>query len=195
VPETVEPILGEIREERDYFRGAKNHVGADALGQVHVSSVYRSTADSLSKFSLSTHVLDDDGRLLGRIGFSVTTDASMGLKVLQGDSRRAVLVAPTDPSSPIEQPLPKYVMVVHPAYAHGDKPAAFERPELVSPFDRACPRDLSPPSDHGAARVEVRQYLDPLGRIHPEFAGSHLAGLAPVGNTGFVVIVEQKADE
>jgi hypothetical protein len=31
-----------------------------------------------------------------------------------------------------------------------------------------------------------------LGETHPTYGGTFLAGLAPVGNTGFFVVVEQR---
>ena len=36
---------------------------------------------------------------------------------------------------------------------------------------------------------------NPVAAKHPEYAGSWLAGFAPVGNTGYVVIVQTREDD
>jgi hypothetical protein len=186
--------------DRDYFKGALGHQDEDGLGIVHVSDVYRSVASQhLYQYDLSAPILDDDRSVLGVIGLAVTTDASLGLPRLHDDRRTAVLVAPGDRNRraqdpPQHSPMPPYLVVQHPAYRRGDKAAEFQLTSLSAAFPRRCDRELS----LTAIRVmplAVRGYVDPLGETHPTYRGSFLAGLAPVGNTGFFVVVEQRERE
>ncbi|MGE5306075.1 MAG: hypothetical protein ACM3TN_22435 [Alphaproteobacteria bacterium] len=38
-------------------------------------------------------------------------------------------------------------------------------------------------------------YKDPVSKVAKEYAGRWIAGFAPVGNTGFVVVVEQRFED
>ena len=38
-------------------------------------------------------------------------------------------------------------------------------------------------------------YVDPVGSVQTEYQGRWIAGFAPVGNTGLVVVVQQRYDE
>jgi hypothetical protein len=50
--------------------------------------------------------------------------------------------------------------------------------------------------ENGAAPHAVKNfYLDPAGQRDPAYAGRWLAGFAPVGDTGLIVIVQQRHDE
>jgi hypothetical protein len=45
---------------------------------------------------------------------------------------------------------------------------------------------LIPPDDN---------YIDPVSSVAKEYAGRWIAGFAPVGNTGFVVVVQQRFED
>jgi hypothetical protein len=90
------------------------------------------------------------------------------------------------------------VILLHPAYSPGDPavavPAerlqAVHRPVGGDEFQLADPRQgLRPEEAMDAA------YEDPVAARYPRYAGRWLAGFAPVGNTEFVVIVQQRYDE
>jgi hypothetical protein len=140
--------------------------------------VYRSQADGFHKFDLSAPVMSG-GTMLGVLAVSITTGPNMGLPHLHDDRRKAVLLAPTDAAEP------GYVVIMHPAYAPRERAVALERPVFPFSFARRCDGELSAAS---LDRALARRLSYGSG---PAFTGRWLAGLAPVGNTGFVVVIQQ----
>ncbi|MBV8882311.1 MAG: hypothetical protein JO332_20305, partial [Planctomycetaceae bacterium] len=188
-------IRGSNFRERDYFKGATGHAGK--AGRVHVSSVFRSVADNYYKFDVSTPVLDGD-RLIGVVAASVTTDPTMGLPNMHDERRKAVLIAPWDnerrPNDPVrETPAPEYLILLHPAYTRGEGAVPFDKRWLPGRYARRCEEELQAPAPQSPASKR-RGYVDPFGERAPEYAGPWLAGFAPVGNTGFIVLIQQRED-
>ena len=175
--------------QRDYFRGTLSHQGLDGSRSVHVSSVYRSVDDSMYKFDVAVPV-DDHGVL----GVTITTGSNWGLRELDDELRTVALVAPGDtnrrPEDPWESSIPEHVVFLHDAFESRAEIEAYDGPTP----DRGCPAELQAapvpiPSDAG--------YLDPVGRSQKssrseEFSGPWLAGFAPVGRTGFLVVVQRR---
>ncbi len=56
---------------------------------------------------------------------------------------------------------------------------------------RQCGEELQPPSST-INSDRIRDYSDPFAARDPAFGGRWLAGFSPVGNTGFVVIIQQR---
>jgi len=92
----------------------------------------------------------------------------------------------------------RYLIMVHPAYSQCKKPS-----EVYNP----CLQNVHKPQQ-GKPEIELpdlqafppekamdNNYLDPLGGQSGEFKGRMLAGFAPVGNTQFAVIVQQRYDQ
>ena len=189
-------LTRESFEWRDYFHGAKTHSGLGSRRQIHISSVYRGRSDDLYKFAISAPILDSNNGFLGVIATSVTTDATMGLVDLDDPRREVALVAPKDVDSaqldggakPVE-----YVVLFHPAYGHGA--AAVEFPDsnqILSDLERAHAEELHNP----ALRLPPQDdYFDPVQSPLREYQGRWIAGFAPVGHTGFAVIVQQRFEE
>ncbi|MBI3855213.1 MAG: hypothetical protein HY293_05935, partial [Planctomycetes bacterium] len=189
------PIRGSNFKERDYFRGTLGHAGKP--GRVHVSSVFRSVADNLYKFDVCAPILDGT-KVVGVIAASVTTDPTMGLPNMHDERRKAVLVAPWGkerrPNDPVgEGPPPEYVILLHPAYTRGEKAVAFDEKWLPSRYARRCDEELSAPTPQGPG-TKRRGYLDSFGERNPDYLDLWLAGFAPVGNTGFVVLIQTHDD-
>lgn len=62
------------------------------------------------------------------------------------------------------------------------------KPDLISKqeFQLSDSTQLISPDDN---------YLDPVSSVVKEYAGRWIAGFAPVGNTGFVVVVQQRFED
>ncbi len=175
---------------RNHFLGAKALGIKGASGSVHISRVYRGRSDNLYKFAVSAPILDHQNNFLGTIATSVTTDASMGL-VFSSDIRRKVaLIAPADINSPAEPRLDKYLVLFHPGYRKGIDPIEFPISKI---------RDLNKQelqlTDSTAVITSDPDYTDPVSPVAPEYAVRWIAGFAPVGNTGFFVVVQQRFEE
>ena len=192
----VDDLTGESFRWRDYFKGAKKNTGLGSRKQIHISSVYRGRSDHLYKFSISGPVFHSSGRFLGVIATSVTADATMGLIDLDDPRRQVTLIAPKDVDragvdgggKPVE-----HVVLFHPAYRRGVAAVGFPDPgEIVPDLERVHARELDtpqlllPPQD---------DYIDPVQSLLREYEGRWIAGFAPVGHTGFAVIVQQRFEE
>jgi len=56
----------------------------------------------------------------------------------------------------------------------------------------------SQPADRSRSKpgpIHDINHLDPVAAVAPEYAGRWIAGFAPVRNTGFVVVVQQRFDD
>jgi serine/threonine-protein kinase len=189
------PVRGGNFQQRDYFKRTLDHAGM--AGRIHVSSVYRSIADNHYKFDVCVPVCGEKG-VVGVIAASVTTDPTWGLPDIHDARRKAVLVAPWDPdrasNDPVrEGPVPEYLILLHPAYVPGQSAVSFDKKLLPVPYERRCDQDLAMPSTQGPG-ARKRGYADPFGNVDPKYLGRWLAGFAPVGNTGFVLIIQRHED-
>ena len=191
-------LIGGDFSWRNHFQGAKALSVKGAGGSVHISRVYRGRSDNFYKFAISAPILDAKKNFLGVIATSVITDASMGLVILHGDNRKVALIAPTDTDSPklrLDSNAEKYVVLYHPGYRKGIDPVEFPyinkiglKRDLVNnpQFQLADSTAQIPPDDN---------YLDPVSSVAREYAGRWIAGFAPVGNTGFIVVVQQRFED
>jgi serine/threonine-protein kinase len=190
-------ILGVNFRERDYLQGTLRHAGQSGPAAIHISSVYRSQVDGLDKFDICAPVADG-GTVLGILAVSITTDPTLGVPYMHGEQRKVVLVAPWDPSPPRERrpegATPEYVVLLHPAMTSGHEAVPFDKEMMPARFPRNCREELSVTDTFPISELSKERYLDPFGSRNPQYSGPWLAGFAPVGNTGFVVIVQQKAD-
>ena len=159
---------------RDYFRGALLHAADDP---VHVSAAYQSRIDGYLKFALSAAVRDRDGRLLAVLVVSSTTDATLGVSDLQADVRKVVVLGPLDPNHARSfPPGTHHVVVVHPAYRHGQAATAWHDARLDARAPPHGGHDLRP---RGEAWPFAGVYFDPVGRHDGRYSGPWVAGLRP----------------
>jgi len=181
---------------RDYFSGTKDHDGLQGRSSVHISRVYRSQIDDRFKFALSAPVIDGGRRLRGVITTLVTTDAAMGRVILEDSRRKVALIAPRDIDGPemvAQNQSGKAVIVFHPGYHRGVEAVQFpDASPMIAHTESAHANELD---DSKVAWPPVDDYQDPVASIVPEYRGRWIAGFAPVGNTGFVIIVQQRYDE
>jgi serine/threonine-protein kinase len=214
VADTVDnpSVLGEDFSERDYFRGALAKKGARGRAAVHVSRVYRSKNDGLWKFAISTPVYDGpelDAPILGVVVANFATSPTLGPLRLNDGRRTAVVVCPKDPSTdetaphfysnnPSQTKPDEFLVLVHPAYNRGDKAIPVSSAQLQAVRRQAKGNEFELPDLRqatGPQQAMDRDYRDPMAAQDTGYAGRQLAGFAPVGNTEFVVIVQQRYDE
>jgi serine/threonine-protein kinase len=166
-------VVGQVFKHRDYYQGAIRLAEQKHTSGVHISRVFRSVNDDLFKFGISAPVRaehDPAAPVLGVLVATVTTDKTMGLPRRLHDKRQnAVLLGVAEQSIPGSE----YVILMHPRYESGAEPVR-------------CP----------GARVTteaVDDYEDPVGVIYPEYAGRWIAAFAPVRDTEFRVVVQQRS--
>lgn len=197
-PEPPRDFLGKNFAWRDYFEGAKRHALAQRP-QPYISSAFLSEADDRHRFAISIPLLDVEGGWQGVLVGMVGTGATLGsLRLNDPDEvrhRTAVLVAPRDRTrSEAGQPEPGgYIILLHEALGHGesqplDGGLARELDEVRTSLPRTEDEQLRMPEPWPT--VTVAEYRDPLAASE----GPWLAAFAPVGYTGFVVIVQTPAD-
>ena len=184
---------------RDYFQGARRHVGVRGINAVHVSRVFTSTLDGLSKFTLSTAIWAGDPqnpRLLGVLNVDLTTSSTIGLLTQLSDGRREWALAgraEKDGSSGE----PRYQILIHPSYRRKES-AVFiqgDRIRSILPPDPSQPELRLPAADSPLDRppVEQDEYIDSVADQHGD-SSRYLAVFAPIGNTEHVAIVQQRYD-
>ena len=178
-------FLGKDYGFRDYFQGAVRA----PTGHVHVSHVYLSENDRLFKFALSSPIRrpGKNKTTLGVLVATVATDSSFRLPYLHDEHRKAALVGPLDPArdraSAQSSVPPQEVILVHPAYNEPGKRAV----EVDNPWLRSVLAAHSESGDPPVAGDE--DFYDPV------YGDRWLAAFAPVPESHFVVIVEQRYDD
>ncbi len=183
-------ILGEDYAFRDYFIGARQLAELEAR-TTYVSKVFRSENDGNYKFALSTPIYDKRGEPIGVLVAAVAAAAHLGSLVIDDPDSTAALVGPRD-SERGEAPEAAHVVLLHPEYEYGEGDLLTSAE--VDWLDRASrgperiddPLGLPPPTRMTASD----DYYDSAADDHPVFRGRQIAGFAPVGNTGFVVVVQ-----
>ncbi len=191
----VGEVEAELTQERfnwrDYFEGARAHTGLQGRRSIHLSRVYRSRNDDLYKFAMSVPILDAKAEFIGVLVAGVTTDAVF---VPDDDNRRrVVLAAPEDINGPVvdgELHRGHAVILFHPAYRRGD--TAVETASMVPNMNWVHAEELD---DSRLSLDPDDNYEDPVGTQHADYSGRWIAGFAPVGNTGFVMVVQQRYEE
>ncbi|MBI4443570.1 MAG: hypothetical protein HY649_09385 [Acidobacteria bacterium] len=182
---------------RDHFRGAMSLGLEGRTGSVHISRVYRGRSDNLYKFAISAPILDGQKNFVDVIATSVATDATMALVDLHDDRREVVLIGPRDVDGPETDRTTElgYAVLFHPAHRRGADPAEFsDQGKILARWNTQTGSPLESPSSMMViAPNDV--YWDPVSSVAPDYAGRWIAGFAPVGNTGFVVIVQQCFDD
>jgi hypothetical protein len=187
-PSVASRTIGENYAWREYFRGAQR-LGEAGLRAGYISRAFRSEADKLYKFGIAAPVYDS-GAWVGVLMATIGTDFAFGRKHLDDSSdagRMAVVVTPRDRSRATTEGEGEYVVMLHEGLAHGAE-VVIESPRLrelrVTRTDRKQLRWVDPEP------ITDDAHRDPV----PGFAGRWLSGFAPVGDTGFVVIVQTRYD-
>jgi eukaryotic-like serine/threonine-protein kinase len=187
--------LGRDYSWRDYF------LGAAALGRAGHHTVYisrsgfESEVDGRYRLAISAPLFGEDKQWLGVLVVMMGTGSSLGsLRLDDPDSESCtVIVAPRDRSRQelLDVPPHEYVVLFHEALERGkaatlDDLAASRVREVLLKAPRQGERQLKLLKQW--ASMAYDNHRDPvMGN-----AGPWLAGFAPVGSTGLVVIVETR---
>jgi len=202
-------VLGLNYVWRDYFRGAWK------LGEARVRSAYISRAilsepNNNQRYVISAPIYDENGDPIAVIISSTDTGAALGTLKLKDPSDKshiAMIVAPRDNDrNTKDDPLPDdHVILVHDSLSggkttrlksHAAVHGAIALAETSNP-NRGLEQLLLPEPN---AVTFDEYFCDPVMDGSCEDAagnplpGRWLAGFAPIGNTGFVAIVETPRD-
>jgi hypothetical protein len=180
--------LGKDYSWRDYFRGARR-LGEAGLRAGYISRALLSETEGIWVFGIAAPVYDEDA-WIGVLLITVGTDAALGKRRLDrasDDGPMAVIVAPRDRSRLTTEGEGDYVVILHDGLTHGAG-IAVDSPRLrelrTTRMERNQLRWIDPEP------ITDDAHHDPV----PGFEGRWLAGFAPVGDTGFVVIVQTRND-
>jgi serine/threonine-protein kinase len=168
---------------RDLFLGAQALARAGKR-TVHVSHVFPDERDGRARFAFSTPMFGSDGTMVGVIAALVSAEAALGSIQLNVAGRTGALIGPRDGTD-------EYLFLFHDGLS-SKQLSAFDGRQLAEPArlkgTRIRPTGeqlrIADPGRTGLAD----HYLDPV----PGYGGRWLAGMAPVGDTGFVVIVQTR---
>ncbi len=195
-----ESIVGKDFSRREWYRGAFEHAGKRGMESVHVSrvcfSVITKNPKNMCKFTLSVPVYrgyEGEAPVVGVLGASFTTDSNLGLPRLHDERHKVVVVGRWDPDSYGGYSPSDYLVVVHPAIRRGEETVKVNTPGLKSFVPKLSWGELKS-SDPGQVAVIDERYEDPLAERDARYKGPWWAGIAPVGNTPFVVIVQRRPD-
>jgi hypothetical protein len=184
----VSRVIGKDYAWRDYFRGVRP-LGQAGLRAGYISRALHSEDDDLYKFGIAAPIYDG-GAWVGVLMATIGTDFALKRKRLDPTSEAgpmAVVVAPRDRSRDTTKGEGEYVVLLHEGLPHGAE-IVIDSPRLrdlrVTRAERNQLRWLDPEP------ITDDAHRDPV----PGFGGRWLAGFAPVGDTGFVVIVQTRYD-
>jgi serine/threonine-protein kinase len=182
-------------EFRDYFRGARYLAEHHASG-AYVARAFRTEPDGHLVFAVSAPVFDAQGVPQGVLMATLNAKSVFGaVKMEDSTGGRRITSALIGPRGPDRQdppgapPRPDFTFLVHPGLLDGQEIA------VASPFSsklQAMFGASAPPGQQFTlqyvAPVKVPDYRDAV----PGFAGPWLAAFAPVGKTGFAVLVQTR---
>jgi hypothetical protein len=196
---TVAPhVLGLSFAFRDYFQGAVQLAASGRPG-VYMARAFRSESNKVLAFALSAPVRGPHGELLGVVAATLSAKAAFGAIRLQEDLSGSgrittALVGPrgkdrNDRKDPADAPARSdFTFLVHPGFLDVGAEYTLHRPgpaQLRDAFGPAAPAG-SQFSLQYAPPLKVSDFRDPIAGL----GGAWLAAFAPVGKTGFVVLVE-----
>ncbi|WP_437950166.1 protein kinase [Sorangium sp. So ce296] len=186
-------------EFRNYFQGARRLAEGPDPGVAYVSRAFQSETDHNHKFALASPIRSASGEFAGALIATIATDSRLGALQLSDGRRFAALAARRDrergESAPASDEL---TVLVHDGLEHGEGAALRSAtlsgllPAPVTGAPALGQLRLPPPE----LVASVDDFRDPLAERDPvKYGGAFLAGIAPVGHTDLVVIVQSRADE
>ena len=187
-PTTGPDNRGKLYSGRDYFKHHKDNENSS----IHVSRVFKSQRDGRYKCAVSMPVRDGSAALVGVVATTIPTSSTLGPDKWGDERHQVVLVArgDTKPPRPGDDSQPyKYPILLHFAY-----PVDTTEEEIVE-FPNG-ERLLDPP--RGVLELDPRseRLIQPdRGYEDPKVGERWLAAFAPVGNTEFWVVVQQRYDD
>jgi serine/threonine-protein kinase len=180
---------------RDYFRGGRDRAERRLAGP-YISRAFRSEGDGHFKFAISAPVFHE-GEWIGLVIAMINANSAFGDMRMDDDEasgRISALLGPRDnerEAAP-DAPAPDgFRYVVHPGLATGDERqlSASTAALLPAGFLRG-PMTARPFTFHYVTPFSINDYHDPV----TDSPDSWLAAFAPVGETGYVMLVQTRKD-
>lgn len=178
---------------RDYFQQARVMAGR-CPKQAYLARAFRSEEDGKIKFALSAPMVDGEGTWIGVFVGIIQADSAFGEVQLHdvGGDHSTALLGPRDRDRNIKHLPSDFTFLVH--------QGILDRVEYVL-HDAASPTPLTAlsASKDPCEQFKLRRvtpmtwtnYRDPV----PGFDGRWLAAIAPVGQTGYLVVVQTRFPE
>ena len=187
-------VLGRNYEFRGYFRCARELALQGASGAC-LGPAYLAESNGQLQFAFAAPVYASTGEWIGNLVSGLEVDSAIGQLKMQdapGSGRIVALLGPRDRDRSTPEPRrASFDFIVHPRLSHGQEVPLHEPSPAA--LDRAFGLAVTPGEQFSlrwAPPLLVRNYHDPL--LEP--AWTSLAAFAPVGRTGYVVVVETSHD-
>jgi hypothetical protein len=179
-------FAGQLFDWREYFAGGAR-LGRVGKRGVHISRAYTSVADGTTRFALMTPVYGTNGRWLGLLQGAVGTATALGtVTPIDPDEphRISTVVARRDRDKSSD-PLPSdWLVLLHDGVTRSSRHQMDDRGALAS----LPAKPTGAPAATSTHALSDDNYRDPIAG----FEGRWLAGVAPVGETPFAVIVQTR---
>jgi serine/threonine-protein kinase len=194
-PPSTTSLLGGNYAFRSYFQGARE-LALHAKSGTFLAPAYRADSDGQLRFAFAAPVFGSQGEWLGSIVAALAVDSAIGQVRMQdtNDSGRIVaLLGPRDQERSASDSLEPqdFDFIVHPRLELG-REVALHNPNRAT-LDRAFGLAVKPGEQlamRWAPPLLLSDYRDPLF----DLSQSSLAAFAPVGHTGYVVVVQTSND-
>jgi hypothetical protein len=177
---------------RDYFRGARRLAETRTPG-AYVARAFRSESHDELAFAISTPVLDEGGTQIGLFVGTLSAKSAFGaVRMEESPQSGRIITALIGPRGndrahgPDAAAPSDFAFLVHPGMDRGvEYPVRAPEPAVLRQrFGLSAPPGQQLSLQYARA-LQLVDYRDPV----PGFEGDWLAAMAPVGKTGFVVLV------
>lgn len=187
-------VLGKNYEFRGYFRCSRE-LALQGMSGACLGPAYLAESNQQLQIAFAAPVYGNNGEWIGSLVAGLEVDSAIGQLKMQdapGSGRIVALLGPRDRDRSTPEPRrASFDFIVHPRLSHGLEVALHEpSPDAL---DRAFGLAVTPGEQFSlrwAPPLLVPNYHDPL--LEP--ARNSLAAFAPVGRTGYVVVVETSHD-
>ena len=179
---------------RDYFSGAR-YLAEHHLPGAYLSRAFHSESQGQLVFAVSAPVLNEQGAAIGVLMATVNAKSVFGAVKMENSAGglhvTSALIAPRGPERDTKPGTLRtdFTFLVHPGLPNGQEyrlNSAFSA-DLVRTFGPSAPPGQQFTLEY-VPPVKVAAYEDAV----PSFGGKWLAAFAPVGNTGFAVLVQTR---
>jgi len=193
-PRPLSVVYGRNFGFRDYFNGAR-YLAEQHLPGAYLARAFRAEPRDQLVFALSAPVLDQRGVAIGVLMATLNAKSVFGAVKMENSAGglhvTSALIGPRGPerSTKVGALCTDFTYLAHPGLRDGQE---YRVSSALSAHLERTFGPSAPPGQQFALEyvppVKVRDYQDPV----PGFEGKWLAAFAPVGNTGFAVLVQTR---